>query len=148
MNISNKSYREIKVIAIECYKRYRTRNPFIIFEKLGIGYNVIELKGNLAGFTSECHTSAINEEYPFFVYINSRYDSYSQKIIAAHELGHILLHKGDDLNMLEESDSSYIKEYEANIFAMEFMPQIQPHDKKYISLSPSELQEYICSKLI
>ena len=70
------------------------------------------------------------------------------KIIAAHELGHIFIHPKVNLNMLDNSLISDIEEYEANIFAMEFMPHIQPKSRNYLDFSAKELQNYICSKLL
>ena len=69
------------------------------------------------------------------------------KIIAAHELGHIVLHNSDTLNMFEDDGVSSETEYEANIFLMEFMPQTQPHTKNYMELSPMALKNYICNKI-
>lgn len=141
LNITPKRHRNIKNIARSYFNHYKTRNPFEIFQKLGISCSLIKLDGDLKGFTH------INEKNIPCVYINNKYDYYSQKIIAAHELGHILLHRKDALNMFEENGISSQKEYEANIFLMEFMPQVQPHDKNYIQLSPTRLKNYIRSKI-
>lgn len=148
LKISIKRYKEIKRTAIECYKHFNTKNPFVVFEYLNINYSFIKLEGLLAGFTHSSSPSNTNTLPSFHVYINTRYDVYSQKIIAAHELGHICIHQKDHLNMLDNSTTSTRKEYEANIFAMEFMPHIQPKGMNYLDFSPKELQNYICSKLL
>lgn len=68
-----------------------------------------------------------------------------KKIIASHELGHVIIHEKDAMNMLDADASNNIREYEANIFAIEFLTWLKP--RNYLKLSPKELQEYIFSKL-
>ncbi|MCI8750911.1 MAG: ImmA/IrrE family metallo-endopeptidase [Lachnospiraceae bacterium] len=143
MLISKKRYKEIQRAAICCKKFSKTEEPFAALKNLDVEYSLINLEGDLPGFINSDYNSG--KQYSPHVYINKRYGKYSQKIIAAHELGHVLLHKNDAINMLDADDKNSIREYEANIFAMEFMPQIQP--KNYLILSPRELQEYIFSKL-
>lgn len=141
--INKKQYLKIKRAAIYCWQFTGTREPFVAFKNLEVEYSLINLKGDLPGFTESKFTP--DGQYLPHVYINTRYGKYSQRIIASHELGHVILHKNDYMNMLDEDDKISIKEYEANVFAMEYMPQIQP--KNYLTLSPDELQEYIFSKL-
>ncbi len=141
--ISKKQYLKIKRAAVGCWQFTQTKEPFVAFKILEIEYSLINLKGNLPGFMETKFKP--DGHYSPHVYINKRYGKYSQRIIASHELGHVILHKNDYMNMLDEDDKISIKEYEANIFAMEYMPQIQPEN--YLALSPDELQEYIFSKL-
>ena len=148
LKISIKRYNKIKNSAIECYQYFNTRNPFTVFNYLNIDYSFIHLEGAIAGFTHNSNSLNNDMPLPFHVYINTRYDIYSQKIIAAHELGHIFIHPKVNLNMLDNSLISDIEEYEANIFAMEFMPHIQPKSRNYLDFSAKELQNYICSKLL
>lgn len=143
MLISQKRYKEIRRAAICCQQFSKTSEPFAALRNLDIEYSLINLKGDLPGFINSRSTP--DGRYLPHVYINKRYGHYAQKIIAAHELGHVILHQKDALNMLDGDDRNSIKEYEANIFAMEFMPQIKPAN--YLSLSPNELQEYIFSRL-
>lgn len=144
MKINRKRHQEIKEIAKNCFKNFKTRNPFEIFQKLSIECSLLYLHGDLGGFTN---IRTINGKRVFHVYINSKYSLYSQKIIAGHELGHVLLHYKEELNMFEETSIGSIKEYEANIFALELMPQLKPHDKSYALYSIEELQDHICNKL-
>ncbi len=141
MIISHERYQQIKNLAKNCFKFFNTRNPLEVFQKLYIPYSLINIEGDLKGFTH------INEKGEPWVYINKKYDYYSMKIIAAHELGHIVLHNSDTLNMFEDDGVSSETEYEANIFLMEFMPQTQPHTKNYMELSPTALKNYICNKI-
>ena len=89
----------------------------------------------------------MNQKGEPWVYINKRYrhDDLSVRIIAAHELGHILLHSESDINMFEENTDFSYEEYEADIFVMELMPKIQPYYRDYTTLSPEELRKYIYS---
>ena len=103
--------------------------------------------GKRGGVSRRIHWEGVKKWETFHVYISDKYNTYSQKIIAAHELGHLLLHSKDDFNMFNSDDSSLKKEYEANIFAMEFMPQIQPYQLDYRYFSSCELQKHIQRKL-
>ncbi|MCI9542496.1 MAG: ImmA/IrrE family metallo-endopeptidase [Lachnospiraceae bacterium] len=143
MKLTYERYEEIAQCAENCYKRFKTRNALQIFNYLNIDYSFINLKGKIGGFTHKEE----NYKRKFCVYINNKYDAYSRKIIAAHELGHILLHGNDDLNIFSEEISTEIPEYEANLFALIFMPHIQPQNISLRELSITELQKYICSKL-
>ena len=147
MEISTERYKEIRKAAMSCFTFFRTRNPLEILRQLGVEYSFINLQGDLGGFTCINKHPDKDQQYTYHVYINTKFDSYSQKIIAAHELGHVLLHHTDSLNMFEENGSSQIKEYEANLFALELIPQLQPRDERYTYYSKEELQRYIGSKL-
>lgn len=141
LRISRKRYTKIQSVATRCFKYFGTRNPLLVLEEMEIPYSFINLEGDLKGFTN------INKNRKHWVYINNKYDDYSVKIIAAHELGHIILHRFDEINMLDEYCAHSKSEYEANIFAIEFMPQIKALDLICEELSDIELQNYICSKL-
>nr|WP_302594494.1 ImmA/IrrE family metallo-endopeptidase [uncultured Acetatifactor sp.] len=141
MKISRERYAEIQNAAACCFEFFGTRNPLAVLKEMEIPCSYIKLDGDLKGFTN------VNDKDEPWVYINSKYDRYSAKIIAAHELGHIILHRSNEINMFEDDGVSSETEYEANIFLMEFMPQTQPHDKNYITLTPTQLKNYICSKI-
>lgn len=145
VEISKEKYKEIKKIAQSCYKFFKTRNALSILEKSGVECSFIALEGNLGGFTNINESS--QNPLSFHVYINSKYDTYLQKIIAAHELGHVLIHPSDSLNMFEEDSNSQIKEYEANIFVLELMSQLQPLNDDYTAFASDELHAYINKRL-
>lgn len=146
MEIGTERYRYIKYVANTCFRIHKTRNPFVIFRKLNVECSFIDLSG-LAGCTNISERQDECSQKKYCVFINNKYSSYSKKIIAAHELGHLLLHEDIYLNLFDESYSSQIEDYEANIFAMEFMSQIQPSGENYKRFSPKELHRYICSRL-
>lgn len=144
LNIPYNRFKEIEANARFCFKKYSTRNAISIFNYCSnIECSSLFLDGNIGGFT---HKSEFDDNY-FYVCLNNKYDTYSQKIIAAHELGHIVLHGNEPLNTFLEDECSELQEYEANIFAMEFMPQIQPYNMTWNNFTPNELQNYIRSKL-
>jgi len=139
--VDQKRYQKIKRAAEKCFDYFATRNPLKILNKLEIPCSIIDLEGGLNGFTH------MNQKGEPWVYINKRYrhDELSVRIIAAHELGHILLHSESDINMFEENTDFSYKEYEADIFVMELMPKIQPYYRDYTTFSPEELRKYIYS---
>lgn len=144
MYISSKRLNHIINLAQSCLNKFGTRNPFIISEILGIHCSTINVK-YIDAF-SEKNNNGINT-----IYISSSFGYYYQKILCAHELGHILLHQREALHLFE-GDKCQInnikeKEYEANVFAMNLMPQIQPRDKNYLEYTPDELQYYIKMKI-
>lgn len=144
MEISEKRYRQIKKAAKFCFQVFHSRDPFFILDRLDIKCSFLTLKGNLAGFTNKATEHSAPQ-----VYISNKYDDQSQKIICCHELGHILIHNKDDLNMFDEKADgiSARKDYEANLFVLELMPKYRPMGKNYLEYTSDELQTYMLSKL-
>ena len=146
MVISCKRYRKIKRTAEECLNQFLTRNPLKILKILNIPFGFIKLNG-VDGF------AMANQNGVPYVCISEKYkdDEYCSRIIAAHELGHILLHISNGLengpNLFDEDSTSFVEEYEADVFLMELMPRIQPYGIDYTELSPKELRGYIHSQL-
>lgn len=79
-------------------------------------------------------------------------NSYTARILCAHELGHIFLHDGVaameynryvDLKITDET----IREYEANIFAVMLMPQIAAGNN-VLNYRPEKLNRFINDKII
>lgn len=75
-------------------KTYGTRNPFILAKELGI----IVLEREYSPKTKGFYIKTLRNK---FIFINSLLDDYSKQIVAAHELGHAVLH----------SEKFYFKEY-------------------------------------
>ncbi len=110
----------IKQEAIRIKIKYQTDDPYEICDAMKIqvmkrpmGKN----RGSCKGFflvNSRCKLIMINSDLPEDV----------QRIITAHELGHAVLHGGMRLSAYHEFamlDNTDRMEYEANIFAAEFM---------------------------
>lgn len=113
-------FRTVKKIA----KKFKTTNPKEICNLLDIDILYLEL-GNIGGFkTTKNRISTI--------YINSSLPENLQLFILAHELGHILLHKGISTPFFKfiEGNTFLPKiESEANLFAMKLLLDMYEEDK-------------------
>lgn len=107
-----KSY--IKNRAEALAEEYRTRNPFEILDSLGISVEFNSEFTELKGFFTVINGCR-------FVVINSNLSYEEQKIVAAHELGHAVLHEdfAKDSQICDTMlyDMSSKPEFEANLFA-------------------------------
>lgn len=103
----------IKRVAEKLREKYKTRDPFIIAEYLGIVVMHKSL-GSLKGFYT------VKNRIPYIV-INSSLNDCEAKIICAHELGHDRLHKRlARTGVLNEYELYLVNtktELEANTFA-------------------------------
>lgn len=97
---------------------YNNKDPFFLADCLGIKYEFVKFDGNLSAFSVRSFP-----EDNGTIFINWYYGRYSQKILCAHELGHLRLHKYDDKNLFDKC-SDPIKEYEANYFAALLIPPL------------------------
>lgn len=79
--------KDIKKLVSELTDKYDTRNPFALAEYLGITVQ----KGEL-GRISGCQLKVDGRQ---FIYVNSDAPRYLQQIVAAHELGHAIMHEAD-----------------------------------------------------
>lgn len=137
MEISRKRYKEIKRRLARIVKYCGTRDPFEIAKKMDISCTILPLEGLLGA--SDISKASIC--------LSKHLDNYARKIICAHELGHIILHREESLNLFRnDRNETDIIEYEANLFAMELLPQIKT--KRYLELSKEELQRYIEKKIV
>lgn len=93
-----------KVIALKQYDR--TFDPYSLCATLDIEILYFEL-GDILGFkTTYCDVSLI--------YLNQQLDAITQRFVVAHELGHILLHKGIRPLLLQyTAHSRFISHFEA-----------------------------------
>lgn len=96
-------------------RKYRTRDPFLIAEELGITVLFSsDFKRQKGAFALIGNNS--------FIFINANLSEYMQRLVCAHELGHALLHRtlGKKPGGLMEFEIFDIKdqtEYDANVFA-------------------------------
>ena len=123
-------------------KKYKTRDPFELLN----GMNVIVTESfafsNLKGFCFlNCRTT--------YVVINGNLTDSEKRIVAAHELGHIVLHK-DHLKLAPMKDSILYDmtgklEYQANSFAADLLIS----DAEIRSLLKEEEMDYFeaCHRL-
>ncbi len=92
---------------------YGTSEPADIYEKMGIITVEHELPMCVNGFT-------ITMNGMLFVVLNSELDYYRKRVTMAHELGHIILHKGTNSIELSCNTSFCVSRYEreADSFAV------------------------------
>lgn len=99
-------------------RQYSTRDPFIILREKGVTIRYSNRLEKLKGYCVCCLRS-------FFVVINSRLTEEEQRVVAAHELGHIVLHRSTlssaCLSDYSLYDTTSHEEREANAFAAELL---------------------------
>ncbi len=130
--------REIKRIVSILLKKYHNRDPFYLARLLGIKVTFLDFNEDIPAFSERRSLSDRGN-----IYINQNFGSYSQKILCAHELGHLLLH-GVCESTFFDSDIEPLKEYEANYFTAILLPQII-NKKEVLDYSAEDLNEYITS---
>ncbi len=101
-------------LAMQLQRRFDTRNPFRIAERLGIDVIYTDQLKRLKGMYRVIKRNR-------FIILNSKNSERMSRIVCAHELGHDQLHRrfaGEQaLQEFELYDMSTRREYEANIFA-------------------------------
>ena len=101
-------------------KKYRTSDPFELMDVM----NVVTMfsdsysRNGLKGF-------CMIQNRTKYVVINNRLPDEEQRVVAAHELGHIVVHNTDLMVGAFKDDDIYMatgkKEREANFFAADFL---------------------------
>lgn len=106
---------DAKRTAVELSAMYHTNDPFEIADRLGV-YTQVGPLGKIFG----CCLTIAGER---FIYINSDLDKPTQKMVAAHELGHAVMHREDYFFFNWMSDTAYRNraEIEAHTFAAELL---------------------------
>jgi len=96
----------------ELLEEYHSADPEEICEKIGITVLEQELPERVNGFTVEMNGRS-------FVVLNPRLGYYEKRFTLAHELGHILLHKGTNSFKLSCNTDFCVTKYEreADCFA-------------------------------
>lgn len=122
-------------------RKYDTRDPFRIAGMLGVTVKYINTRRQ-KGF---CRVILGN----MFIFINRNMSEQMQRMICAHELGHLLLHKDilterSFLLEYELFDIQNSTEYEANIFAADLLID---GDELYELLKPGSDVVTIASSL-
>jgi len=111
---------EIRSVAAQLKSKYGTSSPYILCEEL----NILISEKPMGKHTDSCKGFFMVNSRCKIAVINSELDEGIQNIVLAHELGHAVLHSGNDMkafseiNILDESDRT---ELEANIFASELL---------------------------
>lgn len=123
-------------------KKFRTRDPFEILEGMHIVVGETSRYQKLKGYCfMSCQT--------IYVMISSFLSEEEKKIVAAHELGHIILHRAQ-LKMAPMKDDTLYNmmdntEYQANLFAADLLLE----DSDIAEMAQDENFDYfsLCSTL-
>ncbi len=110
--------------------RHHSRDPIKIAKDLGIVIKYEDI-GETKGFFTRCNRNKV-------IIINSTLDEFSQRVVAAHELGHALLHSKVQFALKYEKGMSFIQDYtlfptnsihelQANKFAAELLVNDDNH---------------------
>ncbi len=127
---------KIEKIASNLFKKYGTASPFELCEYLGIEVIYQDLPEYVRGFFVKILKK-------FVVVINNNVDEEEERIVCAHELGHIMLHS--ETNSISLNSRTYLcvskYEREADLFAVNLLLQdeILPTDSVSGSLSAEEI---------
>lgn len=122
--------------------KYGTRDPFELLECVNVVVNETDRYKRLKGYCFlSCRT--------FYVMINSFLPEEEKRIVAAHELGHIVLHKQQlqmapmqDLELYNMTDTT---EYEANLFSANLL--VSDEEMEQAAQDPELNYFGICSSL-
>lgn len=115
-------------------RKFRTRDPFQIASKLNITVKYISTKKQ-KGFCK----IILNRK---FIFINRNMSEQMQKMVCAHELGHLLLHRQilTEKSFLLDYELFDIRndtEYEANVFAADLL--IDEEDLSELTLAQTDI---------
>ena len=103
---------KFKHMAESLVRKFKTRNPFEIANALGYIVVRVPLKG-IRGFYQHIHRCTI-------IYIDAALHDWDAAFVCAHEIGHVLLHRG--YNRIFMDTNAYFKvdqyEIEADKFAL------------------------------
>ena len=106
----------IKKQANSLITKYNTNNPFELADYLGFITIITPLENNISGISQNLKKNIV-------IYVNSELDYYKKLIVAAHGLGHAILHKETDTIFLEYTNMCLQNKYEreADSFAIELL---------------------------
>ncbi len=95
----------IKDIVDKMVKKYKTSSPYELCDFLNIIVVITRLPQNIRGFCQQLYGKNV-------IYINSELDDEQQKIVCAHELGHVVLHQGCNYFLLASATHYCMSKYE------------------------------------
>lgn len=115
MKIKQETTTDIKKIVKFLKKKYGSWNPFYIATRMGIKYAFLGFEGDLLAFSEKDNNLDLGR-----IYISKSIGSYAQKLLSAHELGHLLMHECGHSLFNECIDPE--REFEANYFMTLLIP--------------------------
>lgn len=120
-----------KGIAESLVRKYKTRDPFRIAKARGYVIIRCPLKG-IRGFYQHLQRR-------YVIYIDSGLSHQEERMVCAHELGHILLHRGENRIFAEKNTyfQTSKQEIEANRFAVDLL--YDDEDLRFFTEYPVQL---------
>lgn len=119
------NFRYIKKLIENLKRKYNTNCPYELASYLGIKI-IIEPLGKSWGMYMYLNKTRT-------IFINSILNDYEKRFVLAHEIGHAILHtKTSCFFSGTYSYNKIKKEYEANIFAAEFLIELEYTDTLYL----------------
>ena len=121
----------IREMAEYAYSKAMIKNPTEMAKACGASISLIDTVKEPPAFCTPNRTLGS-------IYINKNVDKYSLQILCAHELGHLLIHRNNEL-CLFDTEIGPEEEYEANLFAYYLFP------KAFVRMDESKLDsvEYV-----
>jgi len=106
----------IKELAINLSKKYKTNDPFVLAEYLGIHMCPWDFQEDTRGLY-------FYEKRQKFIYLNKSHNSNEQRVTCGHEVGHSILHKDINFVFMKTHTLFNMNKYEkaANIFCVELI---------------------------
>lgn len=135
--------KDIKKLVSHYVRKYNTRNPFELAERLNVQVQFGDL-GSRAG----CYMFLKNHKC---IFLNENLSDFEMKIVMAHELGHAILHRKENCYFIRNKTFLLTSknEVEANRFAAELLlpDDIFLDNKDYTINQIARLTGY-CEKLV
>lgn len=103
----------IKALAVGLAVHYGTRDPYELCENMGIAVLSADLPPNISGFFTSLRGMRV-------ILLNSGIEEEPRRrVVCAHELGHAVLHEGQNSLFMRENTGFVIARYEkeADLFA-------------------------------
>lgn len=141
MNADPTVQKEIKHIVSMLLKKFHNRDPFHIARSLGIEISFLDFNDDILAFSERKDIYDRGR-----IYINKNLGSYTQKVLCAHELGHLVFHDTCESTFFD-SDIEPLKEYEANYFTAILMPQIVINEN-ILDFSVEKFNEYLTHRVL
>lgn len=110
-------------------KRYKTKNPYTICELKNIEILYDDLEPDVRGFYQYYKRKSL-------IHLNIHLPEEMQRVVLAHELGHVVMHKGYNCVFLSRHTymTKNIYEHQANLFSAELLlPNRIPCDYRDMS---------------
>ncbi|WP_455542929.1 ImmA/IrrE family metallo-endopeptidase [Intestinibacter sp.] len=124
---------DIKNTVNNLINTYNTFDPFEICKRSNIKVRYKKYNKDFKAYFSEYFGH-------YIIYINSNYTNKSQKILCAHELGHIFL-KHKNINNFESENLNLEKE--ANLFALYML-----FEEKYFNMKFDTMNGYLIKRIL